>query len=102
MFCYRHRIVTELILEIDQSDPAYTDQHSSHQRLCFNLNKEQEKLVMLCELCMRVCVCVWQSLSQEMTRVFRHADAGLALGEREGNRRRERGKMKEKNYFEKL
>ncbi len=49
---------------------------------------------MLCESCARL------SLSQEMTRVFRHADAGLALGEREGNRQRER-KMKGKNYFEK-
>ncbi len=46
----------------------------------------------------RVCVCVRLSLSQEMTRVFRHADAGLASGRREGGepsgRERERGRWK--------
>lgn len=30
----------------------------------------------------------WHAVSQEMTWVFRHIDAGLALGEREGARRR--------------
>lgn len=32
--------------------------------------------------------CAWHAVSQEMTWVFRHIDAGLALGEREGARRR--------------
>lgn len=43
---------------------------------------------------------MWLSLSQEMTRVFRHADAGLASGEKEGSRQEAEGKMKGKNYFE--
>ena len=50
---------------------------------------------------MCVCVCVREeSLSQEMTRVFRHADVGLALGERERRGTARERKMKGKNYFE--
>ena len=45
-------------------------------------------------VCVCLCVCVCLSLSLETTGVFRHADPGLALGEREG-------KMKEEDYFEK-
>lgn len=84
----------------DQSDPAYSNRVSSHHRLCFNLDRSKnKKMVMLSSS--RSCVCVLPSLSQEMTRVFCHADARLALGEREGNRQRgrRRGKMKGGELF---
>lgn len=100
MFCFCHRIVAERDdkRQTDQSDPACTNQESSHHRLCFDLDRSKESghaAQVVCEACVRVARCV----TRDDMGVSSHR-CWARFGW-EGGNPSERGKMKGKNYFEK-